>query len=851
MKVELSRRALPVYGLFLVSGGCALVYETVWLRLFSIYCGNTTFAATAVLTAFMAGLGLGSWLIGRWVDESPHPLRLYALMELLIGVYAYLLPEFFLPQFRPYFGWLTTHLQNHFFPLNLGRFGLVLILLLFPTALMGGTFPALVKALGGEYGQTARRLAVLYAMNTLGGAVGVALAGFYAIGNLGLAETQRWAILANLIVAGAAYLLSRWGDYCCTGVSPMPLSPPTRPPESFLLLCFALAGFAALAYEIVAIRLLLFLLPYGYNNVYVFSTVLTTFLLGLFIGSLLVSHWIERLRNPLRTVALMQVVLALATAASLPILSLLMRTTPTDEIASFSTRALYSFLYSFLILLPPTVLMGAALPIYGRLGFANYARLGTDVGKVYASNTAGNIVGAFLGGFLLIPFFGIQKSFALVSLIYLLVGLSLAGAADPARKGRDYRRIAIGIGVAALVLLAVFPFTRLIKPEPPYKLVHYREGISSTLLVLDDGKERVLQINDFVAAGSDYEHLRNQRMMGYLPYLVHGGEPRNALVICLGTGSTAGALCTAPSIQKVTVVEIDEQVPRVLGYFARENFGVEYSRKARFVIEDGRAFVEFDEATYDIVTGEPMHPKRAGTIALYTREYYEYGRKRLAKGGVFAQWVPHHAIRPEEMAAIMRAFSDVFRHSYLWMGEQMVMLGTEEPLHPSYEKVVARMQPPEVLAGLKEIDFDDPLAVLSGFLLWDYGFKMYAAAVNPLTDDLPRLEFSRDLVNHNLPRDFYVMRQSFFGQVSGLDPASPEIQAVYNGHAKTGMGIAEFMDGDYQNAAAYFEEARKLLPSDRRLARWLTTTRGLLEEEERRKNAPPPPVRLMPERAVD
>ncbi|MEW6367277.1 MAG: fused MFS/spermidine synthase [Acidobacteriota bacterium] len=827
-------RVQPVYVLFVVSGFCALVYETIWLRIFAIYCGNTTFAVTAVLTAFMAGLGIGSYLIGKLVDRSPQPLRVYALMEFLIAVYAWLLPHL-TAQLKPSFGFLTNSLQNYFFPMNLGRFALVLVLLLFPTAMMGGTLPALVKALGGERGQTASRLAVLYAMNTLGGALGTGVAGFYMIGSLGLERTQRWAILINFAVAAGAYLMSRLSDYSSASVPPMQLAPPTRPPQNFLLVCFGLAGFAALAYEVVSLRLLLFLLPYGYNNVYVFSTVLVTFLFGIFAGSILVARYIESLRDPLRTAGVIQIALALSTGLSLPVLALLLKVAPAGEaVPEFSTRAFYSFLFSFLVLLPPTALMGAALPVYGRLGMANYARLGTDVGRIYAANTFGNIAGAFLGGFVLIPFLGLQKSFALILLVYMFVGVSLYGAAEPPGKQRRYKRYALAISLAAILVVLILPFSRLAEPEPPYKLLHYSEGISSTLMVLQQGPDCVLQINDFVAAGTDYEHLRNQRMMAYLPLLLHK-DPRNALVICLGTGTTAGALALYPPMTRITVVEIDEQVPDALNYFSKANFSLRLSRKAKVVVEDGRAFMEFDPGRYDIITGEPLHPKRAGTVNLYTSEYYKHGLDHLADGGIFAQWLPDHALTRSEFCSIMKAFGDVFPHCYLWMGEQLVMLGTRQPLRPDFEQVVARSQMEEVRAGLYEIDFDDPIIVLCGFLAWDDNFRSYAAQARQLTDDLPWIEFSRDLENHNLIRDIFSRRASFLPMVNGLDASSEEFAAAYASQVRYGAAIAALLDGQLPAAIAGFEESLRLRP-DRRAERWLRTARAMLAQS--RSQAP-------------
>lgn len=853
MKVTVRRRAWPVYLLFISSGFSALVYETLWLRMFAFYCGNTTFATTAVLTAFMAGLGIGSYLLGRRADISPHPLRLYAVMELAIAIYALMLPDFIF-QFKPYFGFLTSSLQNHFFPLNIGRFFLVFFLLIFPTCMMGGTLPALVKALGGERAQTARRLAWLYAMNTLGGVAGTAFAGFHAIGGLGLTSTQRWAIVINLAVAGLAYLLSRVDDYSSIGVHDAQIGAREKPPDSFLLVSFGLAGFAALAYEVLCLRLLLFLLPYGYNNIYVFATVLVVFLSGIVAGSLLIARWIEVLRNPLRTLAILQIVLGFTAAASLPLLSLLLRFAPVEAIPSFSTRAAYSFLFCFVVMFIPTSLMGASLPIYGRLSMARYERLGTDVGRIYAANTLGNIAGAFLGGFILIPFVGIQRSFALVGLVYLLVGVVMVGASDRTNERSRYRAFAAMVGAAALIIVFVLPFPHLIKPPSPFKLLHYSEGISSTLMVLEDGEEKVLQVNDFVAAGTGYHHLRNQRMMAYLPLLLHK-DPKDVLVICLGTGTTAGALTMAPMVQNVTIVEIDEQVPEALSYFAKENYRLDLqTRKARIVIEDGRAYTEFARGSFDIITGEPLHPKRAGTINLYTKEYYENGKRRLKPGGIFAQWIPYHALTTDELLAIMKTFAGTFQNVYLWMGEQLIMIGTEQPLALSYTDVAAKMAVPEIKIGLKEVDFANPLRVFAGFLLWNDTFRQYSLPGNILTDDRPHLEFSRDLEDHNVLQNLFSRRQSILNAVEGIDARSEQVTALYDGHVKCDEGIAAMLDDDYAKALGLFEQSEALLPGDPHVTRCVRLARSALDEkraEEARKAPPAEEQRIMPDRGEE
>ncbi|MEE8519557.1 MAG: fused MFS/spermidine synthase, partial [Dehalococcoidia bacterium] len=406
--------------LFFGSGASGLIYQIVWTRMLTLVFGNTVFAVTTVLTAVMAGLALGSFWAGRAVDRRGHFVRLYARLELGIALTALLLPTLF-DQLFPLHRWAYHEFGASPYVLGLMRFIATFSLLLIPTTLMGATLPVLSRHCMVLSRQFGRQVGLLYGLNTLGAALGCFLAGFVLIGTIGVLETTYTAVAVNLLIAGIAFHVARrQGD---------PPSPPRTPegrPTSgrsgtgrslpspvggwVLLVVFGLSGFASLAYEVLWTRALVFFIDV---DIYAFTALLTTFLAGIGLGSVLVSGIVDRRRDLVAIFALLEVGIGVFALLSIPILANL-SVLGISQVSAWWMLPGVKMLDAFLVMGIPTMLMGATFPVVSRVYTTNLAHGGRSIGTLYAVNTVGAIIGAFAGGFVLLPLLGIQRSLVLV-----------------------------------------------------------------------------------------------------------------------------------------------------------------------------------------------------------------------------------------------------------------------------------------------------------------------------------------------------------------------------------------------------------------------------------------------------
>ncbi|MGE5848684.1 MAG: fused MFS/spermidine synthase, partial [Candidatus Methylomirabilota bacterium] len=448
-----------VYVLFFLSGAIGLLYEVVWARMLTQIFGNTTHAIATVLAAFMAGLALGSYVFGRLVDAGRNAFLAYGLLEGGVGLYGLLIPTLFALTQRAY-----AHLYG-LMDVSYTVFSLVLFLLTFvviviPTALMGATLPVLSRFCVTRIASLGRRVGDLYAINTLGAVVGCALTGFSLIATLGLRGTVRLGAILNLAIAALIVLLVaafriRENPHGDSGVEPAP-SPPGGGKRSrhelALLGGFALSGVAAMVYENAWVRALTLVIG---MSTYSFTIMLTTFLVGLGLGSLTYARWLGGRGIGFAGFGVLQLLIALSALTTiplferLPLVFLRLRHGFGDSFQQFLT---IQVLLSALVMILPTLLLGATFPVVARIYTRNLAVVGRSVGTAYASNTLGAILGAFLGGFLFIPTIGVQYSIALGVVLNGVVGVLLV-ALDP--EVQPVRRLA-AVGAMLGVSMAAF-----------------------------------------------------------------------------------------------------------------------------------------------------------------------------------------------------------------------------------------------------------------------------------------------------------------------------------------------------------------------------------------------------------
>ena len=726
--------------LFFFSGVSSLVYQVVWARMLTVVFGTTLLATSTVLSAFMAGLALGSYVLGRRIDRCKHPLRVFAALEAGIGLFALLFPSISANLGNAY-GALVG-LQGNFYLFSLARFGLCFALLLIPTALMGGTLPVVAKFAVRRLGRLGGRVGQLYAVNTLGAVVGVLAATFGLMEGLGLQGTTQAIAAVNLSVAGSTWL---WGSQRAVGGSTEAAAKKIVPANRVLwgvLAGFALSGFAALGYEVAWMRLLM--VSFSFNSHYEFSIVLVAFLSGLALGGWLGSRLLTRRVNLLLIFVWVQFLIGACGALSvLAFAHVSALVTPIQTADSWWVSRTGVFFTAVAIMLLPTLAMGVIFPLVGQIYTRQLASLGRGIGDIGAVNSLGAVGGAFVTGFVLMPLLGTEWSVKVLAGLNGLVGLAIAFVGQQ-RQGLVWS------GAAGLALLLVLVpsdvLRRVAEPAAANReLVFYQEGAEGVITVerQTDGF-RKMALNGGGQVPTDYSSLQIFRLLGHLPLLLHP-DPQEVLVVSLGGGIALGAAAQYEP-RRITCVEL---VPEVIDA-ARAHFG-EFNHhvlenptgwNVELVIDDGRNFLLSSRNTYQVITGDATHPTSADSWVLYTKEFYELCRARLSTDGIMAQWLPFHGLPPDDYKTIVRTFQRVFPHATLWRSNNYsIMVGTMQPQAIDWAVLQEKMTPPRVQRSLENIDLGNVFALLNSLVLDERALRHYVGKGPLNTDDHPYISF--------------------------------------------------------------------------------------------------------------
>jgi len=737
---------VPALALFFVSGALALAYQVVWTRYLVLLLGASTPVVSIVIGVFMAGLALGARLIGGVADRHPAPMKLYGLLEAGIGAYALALPAVIHGVTPTYLRLAQATGEEPLF-LALLRIGTGFLLLGPATVMMGGTLPALLKVVARDHSRLGRDLGVLYAANLLGAVCGTLSSAFLWIALLGMRGTVALAALGNLLVALFAYL---W-PAPAPGVALAPSSHPHdvadgrpggRIPAHVLLVVIGLSGLFTMAYEVLWTRILLFTF---WSTVHAFAVILAVFLLGLTLGSFAVA-FAER-RHPLGAGALAAAqigagLLALGLAPmSASIRELILRISRhlgfTGEI-----YVLGMAMGAAALMLAPATLMGVVFPLASRLSIADLSRSGGTMGRAYWINTVGAVAGSLLAGFVLIPLLGLKGSLMLVAAVQVLAGwLCLLWAPLPPR-----RRFGLGAASAVAVGVAFAMLSRVLAGPSPFDrdlggatlVAHRDDNTASVSVVAGPSGRRTLRIDGFVAATAE-QGAGYMAMMSHIPMLLHP-HPERALVVCFGTGTTAGGILRYPDT-KLDVVDINATVFRFADLFVEVNHGVARDPRARLRVDDGRSFLQTTAERYDVITSEPMPPTFAGVVNLYSREYYQLAWTRLRPGGLLVQWLPFHLVTADQAWSILRSVQDVFPETTLWLHENtgIIVARREQPIVIDVGGLRERVA--SVREDLRQVAVPDLGAFIELYGLGPAAVADLTRRAGAVTDDRPSLEF--------------------------------------------------------------------------------------------------------------
>jgi predicted membrane-bound spermidine synthase len=770
-----------LFVLFFASGASGLVYEIVWVRQFGLLFGSTVYSAALVTGIFMCGLGLGSWLAGRWADarfaRGPAlPLRAYGVCELVIAAWALaLVPGVpwlatLAAEASSYRagadGWLGLDAAG-----SLVRYGCAALALLPVTLVMGGTLTLLIRhRIREDLAGAGWQVAALYAVNTAGAALGCLLTDTLLVPALGLFVTQLVAVGLNLFAGLGALALARAAGGA-TPERPLPDPAAAAAPAGavgFASAALALGGFAAMALQIVWFRFLISL--YGpYRPV--FSLLLTIILVGIWLGSLLAGALVRRGANAAGLYAFALVGFGLYAAGALAF-------APADGTARYQALVegaggawpLYrSVLQGALGMVGiPALLSGAAYPLANALVQDRADAVGGRAGALYGSNTLGSVLGSWAGGFWLLPALGMQGTVGVV-LFALAFALACVGAASGAR-----RRTLGGLGAAVALLVAAglgwqrMPPDALLRRSVTQSLVGsgvriaaLREGVNETIVVTESPFGSTLYTNGFGMSGTPFLGQRYMRAFVHLPMLI-SDSIESVMVMCFGVGNTVSAALAHPSLERIDVVDLSRDVLEQAGHFAASNGDVLADPRVRVHVNDARHHLRMlPGPRYDLITGEPPPLPHAGVVNLYTREFFALVRSRLRPGGIATYWLPAFQIGEAATRSVVRAFLEVFPEALLLDGhtQQLILVGRRDgPLVFDPARLRAALTASPALArDLRWTSLDRAAEWVGTLAATALTLERATAATAPLVDDRPRLEYeSRELVwDRRLPAELF------------------------------------------------------------------------------------------------
>jgi spermidine synthase len=846
----------PAYGVFFASGAASLLCQVVWFKQLQFVLSSSTTAVSIVVATFFAGLAIGGWGAGRLADRWQSPIRMYALTEWLLAIVS-LAVTLLLASWQSWVEalapWLGTASAAQY-PIVLA---ISVLVLLPPTMLMGATLPILSRHLVRHRLQLGEQVGRLYAANTLGASFGCALVGFVLIGAVGVIQSALIASAVYAMIGTASLILFRENSAAhstpadnsglpaaATGKSePTPgfavAAAGFLPAQARLLqVLVALSGFAAIGYEVLWFRVLS---ASTFPTVYAFSAMLSTYLLGLVLGAWICARWLAPRRSShVAMFSQLQILTALGAVVSLAMLGQA-RLMQAGIGAVLVTAGLGTILPAWLLLviefqvttmltlLVPATLIGTTFPLAIELTVNRLEGLGRELGWVYALNTAGGVAGSLLCAFVLMPAIGSQAAILVLAGLSLAIGLASTsldrrGAPDAVAMRRKSWRGAGLVAATAMAAQLVFGADYLRGAQSRYlkaEVLDFRESRDGTFVLLGydlppTGPFLQLLANGMSFANTVPHGRRYHAVFGHLPALLHP-DPRHVLVICVGTGTTAGSLLLHPEVERLWAVDIASEPFEFAPYFAATNHGLADSPKVERVRADGRHFLLTTQQRFDIITAEPPPPLSAGVVNLYSQEFYQLAKRRLNPGGILVQWFPMNQGSELVNRMNIATLTAEFEHVSLWIpnGKEGVAIASDTALTIDPDRLAERMAVEPLHSDLTSLGLGEVEGLLATFLSADQELADVTGDVPRVTDNRPRIEYHGFydgpplrydmLLEHRSPLDRYLQRP--LRNPAGLTTWQRIMEDLWYGSELDD-------DGHFQQARDRYQHALNLAPTN-------------------------------------
>jgi spermidine synthase len=666
--------------IFAISGFSGLIYESIWSHYLKLFLGHAAYAQSLVLVIFMGGMALGSWIASRFSERWRSLLLMYAGVELIVGIaavvfhglfsslidvmYSAILPSIGTPALGATVKWLTASL-----------------LITPQSILLGMTFPLMTAGVIRRFPETpGGSIAMLYFTNSFGAAIGVLASGFWLIELVGLPGTILAAGLINIALAGTVWMLVRLdpvgerapipAEKTDDGVSPL---------TTLFVIAAFITGAASFIYEISWIRMLSFVLS---STTHSFELMLSAFILGLAFGGLWIRKRLDKIESPVRFAGYVQLIMGVLAVMTIPVYiesfdwmgSLVRAIERTD--AGYAKFSLASHAIAMAVMLPTTFMAGMTLPLFTYVlikGGGGEA----SIGRIYAANTVGAIVGVLFAVHVGFPLLGLKN--LIVFGAALDIGLALVLLARASGIGSRSLKLGAAAAVATLAFgLGVMDLDPRLLASGVYrfgnsdllantKVAFYKDGktasialiehTNGTLSVYTNGKsDAAIQTDPSKLYVADQITMTLTGAIG----LAYKPDAKQVAVIGMGSGLTTHTLLSKDELEAVDTIEIESAMIE-----ASKGFGEFVARayedpRSHVIIEDAKTFFSLHNSVYDIIVAEPSNPWVSGVASLFSTEFYHNVRNYLEDDGVFVQWIQLYEFRNELLISILKALSSNF-----------------------------------------------------------------------------------------------------------------------------------------------------------------------------------------------
>jgi spermidine synthase len=824
---------------FFVSGVAGLVLEVLWTKMLTLVFGSTTLAVSTTVAAFMGGLSLGAFTAPRLLRRIKNPLLCYAVLEGAIGLYALAVPHMLgaMPSLQSV---LWPVLYPHPAVYSLVRFVVTFAVILVPTTAMGATLPILAGHFVDGAEESGAKVGYLYALNTAGALCGTMLSGFLLIPALGvrftnaLAASLDLAVAAVLIVANHVLLPARAVPETA---SVLPPRQATKGPPAFLLFVAVVAGFASMALQMLWTRALSVVIG---SSTYSFTVILSAFLAGISIGAALYARVLRSRRDTVGDLSMVLAgigVSALLCSVYIDRLPFLLQEFLEIDSLSMIKLHVFNFILAWLVIFLPTLGMGAFFPLVVHLCIEDSGGISRDVGRLYSFNTIGNIFGASLTAFVIIPAAGIRLGLVSMVAAYLLLSALVAVVFRKGELSRQ-RWIQAGISLALAVLTVAWNpawdvgrwsvgmfriyLARGVYSRQPYtapKILYHRDGMVTTVTV--EGRETgvSLKVNGKVDASNGGD-MATQILSGAWPMLLHGDAKKVAMV-GYGSGVTAGAILRFP-LESFKVVELEEAVFEGARFFDEYNHRPWSDPRMQAIVDDGRNYLAATGEKFDVIVSEPSNPWVSGASNLFTREFWEIASGRLNPGGVFAQWLQLYELSSDNIKSLIRTYHTVFPHVFILHARtgsnDTLMMGSNRPFKLDWKKLSDLMSRPGIREEFQRAEAVNPHDLLALLLMDETSIPGLVKNAPLNTDDNSLIEFSapKDLMTYAMQDADVPPPRTVEGRL--VEAIEPMVMGKPTGEAEAGwlceLSRAMVRKGRYEEARRIAVRAEKAAVKD-------------------------------------